>query len=370
MASNVYFASMRTRFGRNLYDKLSALYKRCDLGKIIDGGDLVALKLHWGERGNLGFIPPPLVRIIVERVKTSGGKPFLTDTNTLYVGSRRNAVDNLLTAITNGFSPVVAGAPIIIADGLCGHDYVKVKIDGKHFSEVKIASTVYHANALISLAHFKGHPGSGFGGTFKNVGMGCGAASGKQNMHSDVKPSVSKEQCTACGLCIKWCPAVAITAMKDGKAVIDQTKCIGCGECVVVCQFEAIAVNWESDTPTFLEKMVEYTLGVIQQKNRKVGFFNFVINVSPDCDCCSWTDASIVPDIGILASTDPVAVDKAALDLVNKSQPLPDSVLKDKGKEKAENKFEAIHRVGGEHLLVYAEKLGLGSRDYELIEVK
>ncbi|MEW5947114.1 MAG: DUF362 domain-containing protein [bacterium] len=367
MASIVYFTDMRTGYKKNLYDKLGALFTRSNIGETIREKDTVALKLHWGERGNLGFIPPTLVRYVVEKVKNFGGKPFITDTNTLYTGSRRNAVDNILTAIANGFSPEVVGAPVIVADGLCGRDFAKVKIKGTHFSEVKIASAVHHAKALISLAHFKGHEGTGFGGTLKNIGMGCGSPGGKQNMHSDVKPSVNENNCTACGSCIEVCPVDAITFTAERKSRINHKKCIGCGECVTVCNYNAIAVNWQSDLNVMQEKMVEYALGVVQEKKQKCAFFDFVMNVSPDCDCCGWTDASIVPDVGILASFDPVALDQAALDLVNEAAALPGTKLA--RKEAAANKFAAMYGVGGEHQLEYAEKIGLGSRKYELVRV-
>lgn len=351
-----------------MYDKLSALLKKVELGKIVSHLDYTAVKVHWGERGNLGYVQPPLVRLVVEKVKRAGGKPFITDTNTLYLGSRRNAVDNLLTAIGNGFAPEVVGAPVIIADGLCGRDFVKVKVLGNHFSEVKIAGAIHYAKSLVVISHFKGHLEAGFGGAIKNVGMGCASPSGKQNMHSDIKPEADAEKCVACGSCIEVCPAGAITRREDRKTAINSAKCIGCGECVSVCPVEAIGVQWESDFNLMQEKMVEYAMGVAAKKEGKVCYLNFLTRISPDCDCFGWTDASIVPDIGITASVDPVALDQASLDLVNKAPVIPGTVLAEK--EQKPNKFAAVHKgVGGEHTLEYAEKMGLGSREYKLVEV-
>lgn len=368
MASHVYFTSMRTKYGKNLYDKLSLLLKKVELGGVVKERDYVAIKMHWGEKGNLGYVRPQLVRLIVEKVKRAGGKPFITDANTLYRGSRHNAVDNILTAIANGFAPEVVGAPIIVADGLCGRDFARVKIEGKHFKEVKIASAIHHAKALVAVSHVKGHPGTGFAGAIKNVGMGSASPSGKQNMHSDVKPAADPKKCIACGSCLEVCPAEAIARGEEDKSVIDLKKCIGCGECVTVCPVEAIGVSWQSDYNIMQEKMVEYFCGVVRRKKGKCVYVNFITDVSPDCDCCNWTDASIVPDIGIAASTDPVAVDQASLDLVNRAPANPNSILAEK--PDGENKFAAVHKgVGGEHVLEYAEEMGAGTREYKLIEV-
>ncbi len=367
MSSKVYFTDARARSGNNMRDKLTALFDAVGAAEVVAKKDLVAIKIHWGERGNLAYLPPPITAAIADKVRDAGGVPFITDTTTLYAGSRRNAPDNLMTAYSNGFSPSTIGAPAIIADGLFGDDYVKVDIDGCHFKECKIASGIYRAQALISLAHFKGHGGTGFGGTIKNIGMGCSAASGKQNQHSDVKPKISLKKCVGCGSCMKKCPTDAISFNEDHKAVIDRALCIGCAECTVTCRFEAIAVSWKSDLKLMMEKMAEYATAALKNKAGKCVFFNAIIKVSPDCDCFDFNDIPIVPDIGIVASKDPVAVDQAAVDLVNSAPGIAASALGDN--YSSDDKFRALHKVDWRHQLDHAIKLGAGSRDYELINI-
>ncbi len=349
---------------RSRLERVDKLFERAGFGELIDEGDLVAVKVHFGERGNTAFLSPLYARRVVDKIKEAGGKPFLTDANTLYVGSRANAVDHLVTAIENGFSYATVGAPLVIADGLNGHDYIEVEICGKHFEKVKIGSAIREADAIIALTHVKGHEASGFGGAIKNIGMGSGCRSGKQVMHSDLLPTIDSAVCSACERCVEWCPADAITVASA--ATIDYERCLGCGECTVTCPKGAIAINWKSDPGVFQEKMAEYALGVIKGKERKVGFMNFVIDVVPDCDCWSWSDAPIVPDIGIVASADIVAVDQASVDLVNAAEGIKGSRLSDPN---AEDKFGTLTGIDWTVQLAHAERLGLGSRDYELVRV-
>ncbi len=364
MPAAVFFTNMRAQKGASLLEKVELLCRRAKLADIISEKDLVAIKIHFGERNNTAYIRPTFARRVVNMVEEKGGKPFLTDANTLYVGSRANAVDHLNTAIENGFAYAVVGAPLIIADGLNGKDYIKVPIAGKHFSEVNIGSAAVNADVLIALTHFKGHEAAGFGGALKNIGMGLGSRSGKQQMHSDILPQVKTEKCIACRKCTMWCPAQAITVEKH--AVIDREKCIGCGECTVTCNQRAIGINWKTEPNVLQEKIAEYSLGVLKNKQGKSFFINFVMNVTPDCDCASWSDAPIVADIGILASKDPVAIDQASLDLVNKSRGLAGTRL---DQLNVRDKFAAIHGIDGTAQLAHAEVIGLGSREYELVEV-
>ncbi|MEL1134262.1 DUF362 domain-containing protein [Desulfitobacterium sp. THU1] len=364
MISDVYFTSMKVTQGQSLLVKLEKLISRSGMLKGIEKDDKVAIKLHFGERGNLAYVRPQFVRRVVDQVKKAGGRPFLTDANTLYVGSRSNAIDHLETAIENGFDYSVVGAPLVIADGLNGKDYVSIPVNLKHFKEVKIGSAAVHADALIAISHFKGHEATGFGGTLKNLGMGLGSRAGKQQQHSDILPQINPERCTACGRCRSWCPASAITV--EEKANIDASLCIGCGECAVTCTFKAIAVNWKTTPDVIQEKIVEYTVGALKGKERKSGFITFVNNVSPLCDCVSWNDIPIVQDIGILASEDPVAIDQAAVDLVNQAHGNPHSILGERHHE--QDKFRVIHpEVDWTVQLEYGERVGLGSRKYNLI---
>lgn len=373
MAAKVWFSSFRT--GKtSLLDKVEKLLQRTGMEKIIAPRDLVAIKLHFGETGNMAYIRPPYVRRVVEMVKQMGGRPFLTDANTLYVGTRSNSVDHLETAIRNGFDFAVVDAPLIIADGITGKDYVKVPIKGKHFQKVNIGSAAYHADAMVVMTHFKGHELTGFGGAIKNIGMGLGSRSGKQQMHSDVLPRVKDDKCTGCIKCTQWCPAAAIemqpwTGNKKGqKAVILEDKCWGCGECAVTCLFGAIKVNWRTTPEAVQEKMAEYALGVTQGKEGKMIYISFVMDISPECDCIGHNDMPIVQDIGILASLDPVALDKACVDLVNSRPALPGSVIE--GAQPGEDKFAMVHPgINGQAQLEHAAEIGLGQLDYQLLEL-
>lgn len=364
--SIVYFTDLRTNSKENLLNKLTKLCNKLGFKNFVKQNELVALKVHFGEKGNLAYIRPQFVRLIVDKLRAVGGKPFLTDSNTLYVGSRANAVDHLETAIQNGFDYAVVNAPLVIADGLSGKDYIDIPIDGKHFQEVKIGSAVCHAHAIISITHFKGHELTGFGGALKNLGMGLGSLSGKQMMHSDVLPQVNADRCIACGLCTEWCPATAINI--EEYAAIDENTCWGCGECTVTCPEGAININWKSTPNILQEKIVEYTMGVLKNKQKKAAHISFIMNVSPECDCCTYNDAPVVRDIGIAASLDPVALDQACVDLVNAEKALGGSRLGDN--PDIQDKFAALHKgIDWSIQLSYAEKMGLGSTEYELVKV-
>jgi uncharacterized protein len=372
MAAKVWYSKLGNN-KTSLLDKVDKLLKKAGLEQAISPRDLVAIKLHFGEPGNMAYIRPPYVRRAVDLIKKLGGRPFLTDANTLYVGQRANSVDHLEAAIQNGFAYAVAGAPLIIADGLTGKDYVKVPVPGQHFQAVNIGSAAYHADAMVVMSHFKCHELTGFGGAIKNLGMGLGSRSGKQQMHSDVLPIVKDDQCTGCSKCSQWCPADAIqmhpwTGNKKGqKAVIDDQKCWGCGECAVTCLFEAIRINWRTTPEAVQEKMAEYALGAVQGKAGKVIYISFLMDISPECDCYGHNDMPIVQDLGILASADPVALDQACADLVNAMPALPGSIIA--GLNSGEDKFRQVHPgIDGRAQLVHGQKIGLGQMDYELIE--
>ncbi len=341
MSSIVYFSDFRATQKNNLFLKLGKLFHKAGLSQVISPGDLVAVKLHFGEKGNTSYIRPQFIRKIIDEIKKLGGKPFLTDANTMYVGSRANAVDHLQTAIENGFDYAVVNAPLIIADGLNGKDYISVPVNLKHCREVKIGSSIVLADTIIAVSHFKGHEATGFGGTLKNIGMGCGSRAGKQVMHSDLLPKVNIKKCRACGRCFDWCPTGAIAVGQEKYAVVNEELCLGCGECTVTCPYGAIGINWINNQKYGLqEKIVEYAFGVLKNKKGKAGYITFLNNITPDCDCFSFSDAPVIRDIGILASTDPVAIDQACFDLVNKEHGLPGSKLEGCGV--GSDKFAAL----------------------------
>ncbi len=356
----VFFAPIKTT--RSQLDNLSGLFKKTV--SFIKNGDLVAVKVHFGEYGNTSFIRPMYVRRIVEEIKKLGGKPFLVDTNTLYVGTRSNSVDHMETAIANGFGYSSVQAPIIIADGLKGKDSTWITIKKKNFDRVKISNAILEADCMVVVSHTKGHMGSGFGGTIKNLSMGCASRAGKLQMHDSTRPKVTATTCTACGLCAKYCPVDAIKIEEAAK--IDQQVCIGCGECVVTCPTKAISISWNSGPVLMQEKMSEYAFGAVKDKQDKVAYFNFMMDITPDCDCFGQSDAPIVPDIGILASNDPVAIDQAAFDLIRKTKGLVNSRLKE---EEVDDKFKKIHNIDGTIQISHSEKIGLGTRDYKLEKI-
>ncbi|HSK46909.1 MAG TPA: DUF362 domain-containing protein [Coriobacteriia bacterium] len=363
--ATVYFAPVRATKKQSFVTRAGALLGRAGLSAAVDEGDLVAVKLHFGEEGNTGFVHPVFVREVVRRIREAGGKPFLTDSNTLYRGKRFNAVDHLECALHNGFSYATVGAPVMIADGLDGRDGVDVPIEGyDHFDTVRIGAAAVHADALVVITHVKGHEATGFGGALKNVGMGLGVRSAKQRMHSDFEPHPDAEKCNACGRCVQWCPVNAITIGPDRVAAVDYELCYGCGECVAACPNDSIAISWKTDAASIQEKIVEHVAGAVAAKAGKVIYLSFITNVTPDCDCWSFSDAPVVADIGVLASTDVVAIDQAAYDLVVQARGLGNT--KGEGMGEGADKFTAISGIDGTRAMEYAEKHGLGTREYEL----
>lgn len=370
MSADVYFIDLEATSRENLLQKLSRLTVRAGLNDRINKNDLTAVKVHFGEQGNTAYIRPIYTRQVIKDIKAAGGTPFLTDANTLYVGARSDAVSHYHTAVENGFSYASMDAtPIIIADGLLGKSETRIRVNGKHCEHVYIGSEVVDADAFISIAHFKGHELSGFGGTLKNVGMGCASRRGKLDQHSNVSPKIKRKTCIGCRECASHCPADAIY-LEEKKAYIDQKKCIGCAECIVRCPTESININWNQEVPVFLEKMMEYTHGVLKNKAGKSLFINFINNIVPNCDCLPYSESPIVNDIGIVASTDPVAIDQASADLVNEAAGLPGSVLTN-NLAAGEDKFKGLYPyVDWERQLEYAEQLKMGSRAYNLIKLE
>jgi len=369
--AKVYFTDFRVRTGYNLLQKLENLIKKAGIGEIDFNNKYVAIKLHFGEPGNLAFLRPNYAKVVADIVKELGGKPFLTDCNTLYVGGRKNALDHIDAAYTNGFTPFSTGCHVIIADGIKGTDEEHVEINQEYVKTAKIGKAIMDADILISLTHFKGHEGAGFGGTIKNIGMGAGSRAGKMEMHSSGKPITIKEKCKRCKQCFKICAHNAISFDEEGNAKIDTSKCTGCGRCIGICNFDAIKSPNDEACDILNKKMVEYTYAVL--KDRPNFHISLICDVSPYCDCHSENDVPIVPDIGMLASFDLVALDKACADLVNNQVAIEDSRLGEQINKKLNEKdhFHMNHPdTNWESQIEHSEKIGLGSSEYELIKIK
>ena len=369
MKSDVYFMDLRCSFKENLMEKLGRLMTAAGLEEVIKERDLTAVKLHFGEMGNAAYIRPVFLRKIADKIRELGGSPFLTDANTLYAGTRSDSPSHLTTAILNGFDYAVVNAPLLIADGLRGKSESAVEVNLNRFDQVYIGKEIVEADALVSVAHFKGHELSGFGGTIKNLGMGCASRKGKLAQHSTVSPGIKRKKCIGCGECVDHCSQGALSVV-DKKARLDSEKCIGCGECILICPQGAIQIKWDQSIPVFMENMVEYTAGVLKGKEKKSLFLNFLTNISPACDCYDHNDAAIVQDLGVLAATDPVAIDKAAVDMVNRAAGLDHTCLKDNCGAGADKFMGLYPKVDWRIQLDYAEKIGLGSREYNLVPLK
>ncbi|MBQ0001573.1 MAG: DUF362 domain-containing protein [Clostridiales bacterium] len=369
--SNVFFTSFKATEHENLLQKLHRLLKKAGIENIDFEDKYVAIKIHFGEHGNLAFLRPNYARVVADYVKQLGGKPFLTDCNTLYVGSRKNAIDHMETALMNGFGPYQTGCHVIIADGLKGTDETLVPIDGEYVKEAKIGHAIMDADVFISLNHFKGHEMAGFGGAIKNIGMGCGSRAGKMEQHCDGKPDVNQSKCVGCRSCEKIC-AHGAPEIKDKKAYINHDKCVGCGRCLAVCPKNCIQAHFEDSVAMLNYKMAEYAWAVT--KDRPCFHVSLICDVSPNCDCHSENDIPIIPDVGMLASFDPVALDQACADLCNKMPVIAGSILDDNIKalphEENHEHFHMTHPdAEWETCLAHAEKIGMGTREYELVKI-
>lgn len=371
--SKVYFTDFRTHVGVSLTEKLQRLIKKAGITDIDMDGKFVAIKMHFGELGNLSYLRPNYAKAVADVVKECGGKPFLTDCNTLYPGSRKNALEHLDCANINGFNTITTGCQIIIGDGLRGTDDITVPVrNGEYCKEAYIGRAVMDADIFISLTHFKGHESTGFGGAIKNIGMGCGSRAGKMQQHNSGKPIVHDDLCRGCRRCAKECGSDAIT-YENGKAVINQDTCKGCGRCIGACAFDAIEnQNWDANE-ILGRKMAEYSQAVCD--GRPTFHISLVRDISPNCDCHGENDAPILPDVGIFASFDPVALDQACVDACLHATPMPNSQLSDNLADPHwhhhhDNFLDSNPNVRWKETLEHAEKIGLGTREYELIQMK
>lgn len=371
--SKVYFSDLRALPGTNLPKKLKKLITAAGIGAIDFDGKFAAIKIHFGEPGNMSYLRPNYAKAVADVIKDLGGMPFLTDCNTLYVGRRKNALDHIDAAYENGYSPFSTGCNVIIADGLKGTDDVAVPVKGgQYVKEAKIGRAIMDADIFISLSHFKGHEATGFGGCLKNIGMGCGSRAGKMEQHYSGKPTVKEEKCRRCHVCSRNCAHDAIHFGSDGKASIDHSRCVGCGRCLGACNFDAIYNKNDSANDDLNRKMAEYSKAVID--GRPNFHINLVIDVSPYCDCHAENDMPILPDIGMFASFDPVALDQACVDACNQTKPIPNSFLDDKMHEESfvdhhDHFINSMPETNWETCLEHAAKIGMGSREYELITI-
>ncbi len=354
--SNPVFFIPATREDENqvLAEKAAQVFLRTGLIEQIDDKSFVAMKIHFGEKGNTGYIKPQWLMTIIRRLREKTSRVFLTDSNTLYMGKRSNSVEHLHLAWDHGFTPDIVGIPVIIADGLKGGDDGEVEVNLERVKSAKVGSVFLHSDAMVCLSHFTGHGLSGFGATIKNLGMGCASRTGKLDQHSEVHPWVNPKHCQNCGLCFDFCPSEAIVT-KEGSAFIIEEKCIGCGECLVICNAGAVKFRWDSDAVRVQEKMSEYAFSLKKALKGKISFLNFLLKVTKDCDCMSGDEPAVVEDIGILGSVDPVAVDQASVDLV----------IEKSGKDILKVGYDVDWSVQLQH----GEEIGLGSRDYQLIKL-
>ena len=376
-SAKVFYTDFRTAaFGESMPAKLKRLARRAGIADIDMDGKFVAIKMHFGELGNISYLRPNYAKAIVDLVKELGGKPFLTDCNTMYPGFRKNALEHLECAWENGFTPLSVGCPVIIGDGLKGTDDIAVPVEGGEYTkEARIGRAIMDADVFISLTHFKGHEMTGFGGTIKNIGMGCGSRAGKKDQHSAGKAIIYEDKCRGCRRCQKECANGGLVFDADKRKMhVDENHCVGCGRCLGACNFDAIDFAQDQAISILNAKMAEYTKAVVD--GRACFHISLVVDVSPYCDCHPENDAPILPDLGMFVSRDPVALDQACADACLAAEPLRNSVLGDHLHD------ENFHHHHHDHFknttpesewetqLIHGEKIGLGSRQYELIFAK
>ena len=379
MKPTVYFTDPTAHARRSLLNKLSDLFDQSGGAEIFQPGERVCIKVHFGEDGNTSYLRPAYARLLVKKLKDLGAKPFLTDSNTLYRGSRHTTDDHLITARAHGFTEENIGAPIIIAD-----EFIEIEGSSIGSRPVRVARLALEADSLLVITHVTGHVVFGYAGAIKNVSMGLASPAGKQVMHSDLKPVVKEEKCVACGTCRDYCPVNAITQEGKTKAKINHNSCIGCGECIAVCPVGAIPILWKTETSLISTKSAAYARAVLAGKKGKALFVNLLIDIAPDCDCCDWSDPAFVPDQGILVSQDIVAVDQASVDLLRKAPLIPGSITVRKSLQvsrkkipssvaskftslpRVKDKFKTLFGVEVEPFLKEAEEAGLGTRKYTI----
>lgn len=373
--AKVYFTDFRTEaFGDGLPTKLKKLAKAAGIGQIDFEGKFVAIKMHFGELGNISYLRPNYAKAVADLVRELGGKPFLTDCNTMYPGRRKNALEHLECAWENGFSPLSAGCPIIIGDGLKGTDDIAVPVrGGEYVEEARIGRAIMDADVFISLTHFKGHEMVGFGGAIKNIGMGCGSRAGKTEQHSGGKARIVASKCRGCRRCLRECANGGLSFDPASKKTsVNLENCIGCGRCLGSCNYDAITFDDNAANTLLNRRMAEYAKAVVD--SRPSFHLSLVVDVSPNCDCHGENDAPILPNLGMFASFDPLALDQACVDACQKATPMRGAQLADNIAEpgfvdRHDHFVNSSPESEWRSCLEHAEKIGLGSRAYELIDL-
>ncbi len=368
MKPRVYFKSLSDSDNREdclaqILDSLQSEWEGFKQGKV------VGIKTTIGDSKDKGYIKPELIKLVVNKLEALGVKSFCFDTNVIYKGMRMNAVDHLNLAYKKGFGPEHLGCPFIIADGVFGTDSRVIKINPaikdspnamrssnganlRNLKEIRAPSLIMILENLVVLSHITGHMLTGYAASIKNVGMGMASRAGKQIQHSSLKPRIVRDKCTLCGCCIDICPVEAISKKRD-TAFIDSSVCVGCGECIGACKFDAVQINWQEDTNIFVERITEYAWGILSRIKRKI-FLNFALDITKECDCIAGDDPKIIRDVGIFASDDILAVDKACFD-----------VIAGRGDIFARHQRTRAHL----HQFSYAQAIGLGSLEYELVRL-
>lgn len=364
MAAEVFYVPVKPRNKQSLQTLLARLLDSLDLSRICGERDLVAVKTHIGEMGNAAYIRPPYLAVVVDALHKLRAKPFLTDSTSLYTGRRQNGLDMVETAARHGFTREVVGAPFLPADGLKGDDILEVPSPIEGNPPVQLAGLLARADALVCVSHFKGHDLTGMGGAIKNLSMGGSAKAGKFYMHVRSKPFVNAETCIGCRRCLPWCAWEAI-GIEDGTAVIDEERCTGCAHCLLACPVQAIGFRWDGASDEVQRRMGEYAAALVAALDKRAVYLNFILDVSPSCDCFPRHDPSIVPDLGIVGGYDPIAVDAASRELVRRAPALPGSAAAEA--DAGEDKFTHLYpQVDPGVQLRAAAELGLGSIDFDL----
>jgi uncharacterized protein len=355
MKSKVYFIGAKNADDiADVNDKLRTLLAKSGVLDVARKDGKAGVKLHFGEEGSTGFVRPDHVRVICDEILHRGAVPVLSDTNTLYRGKRLNPADHLALAHAHGFTRDKVGADIFIPDDTKKEEVMEVRIDQSRIKTAKVARFYIDVDAMVVVSHFKGHGLAGFGGALKNIGMGCAMREGKLAQHCDASPVFSAKDCTGCGECALVCPVGALQ-IEEEKSVLDRSKCIGCGSCISACPNRALFVDMKVGNE-LVEKMVEYAYAVLRNRQNSSCYLNFALRINQECDCWSLENHQVAPDVGILASLDPVSIDKASFDLVNKAC--------------GRDIFKEIHPgPDGLKQLEHAAHIGLGNLDYELIEL-